>query len=48
MNETRLQIRITPEQKINFYKWCAENGTTPSDEIRRYITKLTKIQNKKG
>jgi antitoxin component of RelBE/YafQ-DinJ toxin-antitoxin module len=41
--ETRLNIRITPAQKENFDSWCKENGTTPSDEIRRYIVKLTKI-----
>jgi antitoxin component of RelBE/YafQ-DinJ toxin-antitoxin module len=40
--ETRLNIRITPSQKENFDSWCKENGTTPSDEIRRYITQLTK------
>ncbi len=40
--ETRLNIRITPAQKEEFDKWCRENGTTPSDQIRRYITQLIK------
>lgn len=40
--ETRLNIRITPNQKELFDKWCKENGTTPSDEVRRHITKLIK------
>ena len=41
--ESRLNIRITPEQKELFDNWCKDNGTTPSDEIRRYITQLLKI-----
>lgn len=40
--EFRLNIRITETQKTNFDKWCKDSGTTPSDEIRRYITEKTK------
>jgi hypothetical protein len=40
--ETRLNIRISPELKEKFEIWCAENGTDPSHETRRYLTLLTK------
>ena len=36
---TVLQIRIDKELKDRFTKYCKELGTTPSDELRRYMTK---------
>ena len=42
MKDHRLNIRITQEQKKLFDKWCIDNGSTISDQIRRYITTLTK------
>ena len=39
---TVLQIRIDKELKDRFTKYCKELGTTPSDELRRYMTKKSK------
>lgn len=44
--ESRLNIRISDKLKQDFDAWCRDNGTTPSDEIRRYITKLIKTKDK--
>jgi antitoxin component of RelBE/YafQ-DinJ toxin-antitoxin module len=37
--ETRINIRISPELKAKFLAWCELQGTTPSDDLRRYMTK---------
>jgi predicted DNA-binding protein len=38
----RLEIRLPKELKEEFKKWCKKTVTTPSDELRRYIAKLVK------
>lgn len=40
MKETRLTIRIDTDLKQLFAIYCAKSGSTPSDELRRLITKL--------
>ncbi len=39
--ETRINIRIDPALREKFAAWCKAQGTTPSDELRRYIVKMT-------
>ena len=36
----RLEIRIPSDLKDKFAAWCTAIGTTPSDELRKCITKL--------
>ena len=36
---TVLQIRIDKELKDRFTEYCRQLGTTPSDELRRYMTR---------
>lgn len=42
----RLEIRLSEELKKGFKKWFEKTVTTPSDELRRYIAKLVKEDNK--
>jgi hypothetical protein len=39
---TKCGTEINSDFKDKFNAWCKDQGTTPSDELRRYITKLTK------
>jgi hypothetical protein len=38
----RLEIRLPATLKTKFLSWCGREGTTPSDELRRHITKITR------
>lgn len=44
--DTRVNIKLSTELKEKFEKYCVDNGTTISDEIRRYMTQCTKDQPK--
>ncbi len=44
--DTRVNIKLSTELKAKFEKYCVDNGTTVSDEIRRYMTQCTKDQTK--
>lgn len=42
IKDTRINIKLSTDLKAKFEKYCEDNGTTISDEIRRYITQCTK------
>lgn len=37
MKDKRFEFRLPERDKLDFIIWCEEEGTTPSDQLRRYV-----------